>query len=210
MLEEMTSVLILDIIYRSVYYAYMDNRQRLLDCALDLFSQRGFDAVGVSEVVEAIGVTKPTLYHYFDSKRGLLDALLRREGSRLLREVLYASIYQGDITLTLETIVRTYFAFSQHATAYYRMQLGMYFSPPESEANQAIRPYTNQQKEIMEGLFIQAAEGHGNLRGRHVQYAAGFLGVINAMIGLYLNTEIALTDELVYQTVHQFMHGIFS
>jgi AcrR family transcriptional regulator len=56
----------------------MDNRQRLLDCALELFSLRGYDAVGVREVVEAAGVTKPTLYHYFDSKRGLLEALLQR------------------------------------------------------------------------------------------------------------------------------------
>jgi AcrR family transcriptional regulator len=188
----------------------MDNRQRLLDCALDLFSQRGYDAVGVREVVEVVGVTKPTLYHYFDSKRGLLESLLRREGSRLLTEVLRASIYQGDLVLTLETIVRTYFSFAQHATSYYRMQLGMYFSPPESEANQAIRPFTNQQKEILEGLFIQAAEDHGNLKGRHARYAAGLLGAINAMIGLYLNDELRLTDELVYQTVHQFMHGIFS
>lgn len=37
-----------------------------------------------------------------------------------------------------------------------------------------------------------------------------FLGIINAMVGLYLNGELALTDELVYQTVHLFMHGIFS
>jgi len=38
----------------------------------------------------------------------------------------------------------------------------------------------------------------------------GFLGEINAMIGLYLNDELALTNDVVYQLVHQFMHGIFS
>ena len=45
----------------------MDNRARLLDCAQDLFAARGYDAVGVQEIVEAAGVTKPTLYHYFDT-----------------------------------------------------------------------------------------------------------------------------------------------
>jgi hypothetical protein len=30
------------------------------------------------------------------------------------------------------------------------------------------------------------------------------------MIGLFLNGELTLTDEVVYLTVHQFMHGIFS
>lgn len=188
----------------------MDNRERLLDCALELFSQRGYDGVGVREVVEAAGVTKPTLYHYFDSKRGLLDDLLQREVGRLLSDVLRAAVYHGDLVLTLESITRAYFSFAQQHSACYRMHLGMYFSPPESEANQAIRPYAAQQHEILEEVFIQAAEDHGNLRGRHTRYAAGLLGTINAMIGLYLNDKLALTDELVYQTVHQFMYGVFS
>ncbi len=188
----------------------MDNRQRLLDCALELFSLRGYDAVGVREVVEAAGVTKPTLYYYFDSKRGLLEALLQRESRRLLSGITSSAVYRGDLILTLESILRAYFSFAQNHTSCYRMQLGMYFSAPESEGNQAIRPYAAAQHQLLEEVFIQSAEDHGNLRGRHARYAAIFLGAINAMIGLYLNEEVSLTDELVYQTVHQFMHGIFS
>ncbi len=188
----------------------MDNRERLLDCALDLFSQHGYDAVGVSLIVEAAGVTKPTLYHYFGSKRGLLDALLAHESGRLMNEIQRESTYSGDLVMTLEKIARAYFRFAETAAPYYRMQLGMFFSPPESESNQSIRPYTNQQRFMMERVFIEATEDHGNLRGRHARYAAGYLGIINAMIGLYLNDELVLTDELVYQTVHLFMHGIFS
>lgn len=188
----------------------MDNRQALLDRALDLFSQRGYDAVGVREVVEAVGVTKPTLYHYFDSKRGLLDALLQREGGYMLEQILRAAAYQGDLVLTLENIVRVYFDLARANTVFYRMQLAMYFAPPESEANQAIRPFSREQYEILEGVFVQAAEDHGNLRGRHQRYAAAFLGQINVMIGLYLNDGLDLTSEVVYLTVHQFMHGIFS
>jgi TetR/AcrR family transcriptional regulator len=75
----------------------MDNRENLLDVALSLFSQRGYEGVGVQEIVETAGVTKPTLYHYFDSKRGLLDALLKQEEGRLLSSVLQASVYTRDI-----------------------------------------------------------------------------------------------------------------
>ena len=188
----------------------MDNQQELLDRALELFSQRGYDAVGVREVVEAVGVTKPTLYHYFDSKRGLLEALLKREAGQMLSQILQAAQYQGDLVLTLENITRTYFGIAQNNTTFYRMQLAMYYAPLESEANQAIRPFSAQQHEILESVFIQAADDHGNLRGRHQRYAAGFLGGINAMIGLYLNADLVLTGEVVYLTVHQFMHGIFS
>jgi TetR/AcrR family transcriptional regulator len=188
----------------------MDNRQNLLEIALSLFCQRGYDAVGVQEIVTLAGVTKPTLYHYFDSKRGLLEALLRQEEGRLLTRVLRAAIYQGDLVATLENIIGAYFEASKEHPDFYRMQLAMFFAPPDSDSNQAVRPFIDQQYEIVEEVFRQAAEDHGNLKGRHKRYAAGFLGTINAMIDLYLKEELVLSDELVYQTAHQFMHGIFS
>jgi TetR/AcrR family transcriptional regulator len=188
----------------------MDNRENLLDVALSLFSQRGYEGVGVQEIVETAGVTKPTLYHYFDSKRGLLDALLKREEGRLLSSVLQASIYKRDIVYTLENIVRAYFNASKSNPDFYRMQIAMLFSPPQSDSHLAMLPFVNQQYEIIEEVFIQAAQDHGNLRGRQKRYASGFLGTINAMIGLNLEGELDLTEELVYLTVHQFLHGIFS
>ena len=188
----------------------MDNREILLDRSLALFSQRGYDAVGVQEIVDAAGVTKPTLYHYFESKKGLLEALLKREQAILLSGVKKAADYQGDLVLTLERIAGEYFRIAEERRVFYRLQLAMYFAPPESEANQAVQPYAIEQNDLLERVFIKAAKDHGNLQGRHHRYAAGFLGILNGMIGLYLNGRLQLTDEVVYQTVHQFMHGIFS
>ena len=54
----------------------MDNREKILQCAEELFYSRGYDAAGVQEIVEMAGVTTPTLYYYFGSKRGLLEAIL--------------------------------------------------------------------------------------------------------------------------------------
>ena len=48
----------------------------ILEEALKLFSNNGYEATGVQEICEQAGVTKPTLYHYFGSKQGLLDAVL--------------------------------------------------------------------------------------------------------------------------------------
>ena len=52
----------------------MDNRETILQCALELFYKRGYDAAGVKEIVEMAGITKPTMYYYFKSKLGLLEA----------------------------------------------------------------------------------------------------------------------------------------
>ena len=45
--------------------------------AAKLFSSQGYDATSVREIVEAAGVTKPTLYYHFGSKEGLAQALLK-------------------------------------------------------------------------------------------------------------------------------------
>jgi AcrR family transcriptional regulator len=188
----------------------MDNRSNIMDCALNLFSVRGYDAVGVQEIVEAAGVTKPTLYHYFVNKRGLLDALLERGFRVLLDDVGSAANYQGDLTLTLEKIVQSHFRFALGNPLFYRMQLSMYFAPAGSEPNQSVTHFSMKQYQIVEAVFIQAVENHGNMRGRHRLYAATFMGTINTYIGMFLNGYVELDDNLVYQAVRQFMIGIFS
>ena len=42
----------------------MDNRKKILKVSLDLFHQKGYDAISVQEIVERAGITKPTLYYY--------------------------------------------------------------------------------------------------------------------------------------------------
>ena len=61
----------------------MDNRERILQCALELFYAKGYDAVGVQEIAQKAGITKPTLYYYFGSKYGLLETLLKNWSGHL-------------------------------------------------------------------------------------------------------------------------------
>src|SRR5688572_16206967 len=50
--------------------------ERILSTALELFAVRGYDATSVREICEAAGITKPTLYHFYKSKDGVLRALV--------------------------------------------------------------------------------------------------------------------------------------
>ncbi|WP_031511169.1 TetR/AcrR family transcriptional regulator [Streptomyces megasporus] len=52
--------------------------QRLLAAATRLFADRGYDRTSVQEIVEAAGVTKGALYHYFGSKDDLLHEIYGR------------------------------------------------------------------------------------------------------------------------------------
>ncbi|EDY45370.1 TetR/AcrR family transcriptional regulator [Streptomyces sp. SPB074] len=52
--------------------------QRLLAAATRLFAEQGYDRTSVQEIVEAAGVTKGALYHYFGSKEDLLQEVYAR------------------------------------------------------------------------------------------------------------------------------------
>jgi TetR/AcrR family transcriptional regulator len=188
----------------------MDNRENILKTALELFAAAGYDAVGVQEIVDRAEITKPTLYHYFGSKRGLLDAILEVYFNGLLQDVLQAAEYKRDLPFTLTAVTHTVFEYAKKNTSFYRMQLAMCFSSPVSETGQAITPYNVKLLKILEDLFTKASIDHGNMKGRQKRYAFTFLGAINNYITLYLSGYIKLNDESVHNAVHQFSHGIYS
>lgn len=188
----------------------MDNRSNILSCSLQLFSARGYDSVGVQEIAEVSGVTKPTLYHYFGSKKGLLDALLKNYFDKLHDMVIKSAEYEGDLPLTLNKLAFCFLNFANHNTEFYRMQLGLYFAPPENVAQQAVRTYNEHIYSVVEELFIKAAKDHGNMKGRHKAYAATFIGMLNTYFAISINGYAEFSEDLVYKAVHQFMHGIYS
>lgn len=51
-------------------------KQIIMDAALDLFSEKGYTAVGVDEIGAAAGVKGPAIYHYFKGKGAILNELL--------------------------------------------------------------------------------------------------------------------------------------
>lgn len=53
-----------------------ENRRRILDAASRLFRERGFDAVSVSEVMKAAGLTHGGFYGHFSSKDDLVAQTL--------------------------------------------------------------------------------------------------------------------------------------
>lgn len=49
-----------------------DRTQELLEAALQVFARNGYRSTRLDDVAEAAGVTKGTIYHYFDTKEELL------------------------------------------------------------------------------------------------------------------------------------------
>ncbi|MHA6345722.1 TetR family transcriptional regulator C-terminal domain-containing protein [Roseivivax sp. CAU 1761] len=52
------------------------NRRRILDAALDVFSQHGFRGATLDQIAESAGMSKPNILYYFDGKEAIHVALL--------------------------------------------------------------------------------------------------------------------------------------
>jgi AcrR family transcriptional regulator len=67
--------------------APIDRRRQILDTALTSFSVAGYHNTSMNDIAEALSMTKPVVYQYFDSKRALYLELLRFVGDDLVTTV---------------------------------------------------------------------------------------------------------------------------
>lgn len=51
-------------------------RAHLLQCALEVFAEKGYHRASISDIIKRAGVARGTFYLYFESKRSVFDQLL--------------------------------------------------------------------------------------------------------------------------------------
>jgi len=187
-----------------------DTRARILLTALELFALRGYESVGVMEISEKSGISKPTLYHHFGNKRGLLDAVIGVYGAEMLRIVELGTRYNHDLVLNLTMLTREMVSFGVRNQPFYRFYLALSASPPESEGYAAFETFRRTNCAYLEKLFTSASSDHRNMRNREKAYSETFQGMMRTWTLLVINGEAEFNDDLLYRAVHQFMHGIFS
>jgi AcrR family transcriptional regulator len=62
-------------------------REQILETALGLFAERGFDGTSTRQIAKEVGIAEGLIFHYFPTKASLLTAILedRLEGRRAFR-----------------------------------------------------------------------------------------------------------------------------
>lgn len=70
-------------------------RQALFDAGLRLFAEREYASTSAEELVRAAGLTRGALYHHFDGKRGLFEAVvdeLEGQAARRIRTAIASAV----------------------------------------------------------------------------------------------------------------------
>lgn len=189
-----------------------DNKQTIISGALELFSKKGFDGTSTAEICERAGVTKPTMYHYFGSKEGLLDDILLIHYKSFLDNLSMAATLPEDIPLTFFRLAKVYFDNALRDEPFFRFRAGLTLRNGEDTAYISSKKYIEQEGKIITDFFYTASQHIGNIRGKETLCTISFIGTINATISAYLQTgdETLVSDDTIYRLRQQFLYGIYS
>ena len=80
----------------------MDTKQRILDEALTLFSQKGYANVFVNDIAEKVGIKAPSLYKHYKNKQAIFDAIIDEMNHRFEAQAHNLSINGTDPTIDAE------------------------------------------------------------------------------------------------------------
>ena len=73
-----------------------ERREQILNVALSAFAKSGYHQTSMNDIADLLGVTKPVLYQYFDSKRALYIELLEHVGRDLVTHVTQEATSAGE------------------------------------------------------------------------------------------------------------------
>jgi AcrR family transcriptional regulator len=165
-------------------------RQRLLDAALELFSEVGFHDTSVDEVVARARTSKSAFYEHFESKEDCFRMLLDQEGGALMSVVHNAAIEGKDhrerTRLGIAAFVNTCARNSQVARLLLVESVGL------SPSIEAVRHRLHAEFAGMTESEVRYAQEHGEAAMVGIDpavYGRAVVGAVNEATSWFLETH---------------------
>ena len=83
-------------------------RGALIAAGRGLFAERGYAGVGTEEIVRAAGVTRGALYHHFEGKEGLLEAIYEQIEAEVTQKIATDALSGDDPLQALRAGARSF------------------------------------------------------------------------------------------------------
>ncbi len=81
------------------------SRENLIQVATEMIATQGVAGTSVSQICERAGVAKTALYHHFESKEGLVAAVIERVGTRWIEELRKSAYEVGEPLARLDRLM---------------------------------------------------------------------------------------------------------
>lgn len=184
-----------------------NSRDEILNTACSLFSQKGYDAVGVQEICEKSGITKPTLYYYFGSKKGLLQALTTEKGGALFSVLKKACEYKHEFFESISAILVAEINFAKNNPEYFRLHVNLMHAPASSETAECYAKLKADLNAMFLEFFELSAEEFGNMRTKESLYSTLFHNNLMSVALNVIDQVLEDDEESIYKITHSFIYG---
>ncbi len=100
---------------------HVDARAKILQAALDEFSEKGFHATTIDSIAERAGIAKGTVYRYFRTKEQLFNELKEDTIREFVEAARHDLSREEDILKIIESVIRMYLGFFEKNSAFFKV-----------------------------------------------------------------------------------------
>lgn len=190
----------------------MDKKEIIMKNALELFAKEGYEGCGIMKIVTVSEVTKPTLYHYFGSKEGVLRGIYEQYFTEFLKRLEAVAKYKENLMDCISDVIRVYIGFAADQPDFYWLSAHLRRGPKESESFRIVKTYHQEERELLETLMTHISSVHTNLKGMEGQLVRNLQNLVSGMIEDHIASDesFGINDGDVTLLTKQFLYGIFS
>jgi AcrR family transcriptional regulator len=176
--------------------SWSQKRLGILDAAARLFASKGVDRTSMDDIGRACGLEKPSLYHYFPSKKAILSEVLSEGVDGLVSDA-YAVIAQGgadpfrQLELLLESHSRNFDRKLPHVKVFL-LEERVLDEPERQKYLDRRREY----ERIVVGVITEGQELGIFRAGDPTILAYGILGMFNWMVQWYDPNRRSSAEEI--------------
>ena len=132
-----------------------NTREQIISAAGVLFAKKGFFGVSMQAIADAVGITKPALYHHFKSKEELCLKVLQSSFTDLTQSLHQAAKRSEDPAEALIAMVDAYLSLSLK-----QPQVRLLFAQESKEVDTKVARFLNQSLTKIRTLFAASVQSH--------------------------------------------------
>lgn len=186
-------------------------KKDIIDAAARLFSEKDFHDVKVEEIAERVGLSKGTIYLYFDNKENLFFSIIIERAKALYEQLEEASRCDADFQVCLHRFVSTYLGFFRTHEAVFKI-IHSEKTRLDVETHYKMHDYLSG---VLESLFkvvtelMQNGQNAGVLRPDNPRKLST---ILIALLNVYTFQRIILgerikQDKEVHEVMDYFLNG---
>lgn len=189
-----------------------ETAERIIDAALQLVSEKGYNAATTKAIAELAGVNEVTIFRHFGNKRGILKAIVEKFSyNPVLQQVMRESV-TGDLETDLLNFSLKYFNYMMSIKDFIMIGFKESMQFPEIDEEIANVPLL-----VKNELMHYFEEMYHKGKIREVNFEAAAMSLIALNFGHFVsrarlgtNVSIIPSEEMLKTSISIFSRGLVS